>query len=120
VEIELSLGEGLNGLSPGVDLAAFRIIQEALTNSSRHAPSSPVAINVGTHAGAIELKVVSADATEHAEESPGGGHGIVGMNERAALYGGTVSAGFVENEGFVVAATLPADYLSVTEPVVQQ
>jgi signal transduction histidine kinase len=120
VEIELARGDGLDGLSPGVDLAAFRIIQEALTNSLRHAPGSPVTIDVGTHVGVIELKVVSAEATADNEESPGGGHGIVGMNERAALYGGSVSADFVDGKGFVVEATLPADYLTVAEPVVQQ
>jgi signal transduction histidine kinase len=118
--VELILGGGLDGLSPGVDLAAFRIVQEALTNSMRHAPDSPVAIEVGSNGGAIELKVVSSavDATD--EDSPGGGHGIVGMHQRAALYGGSVSAGLVEGEGFVVQASLPADYLIVAEPVVQQ
>jgi signal transduction histidine kinase len=45
--------------------------------------------------------------------SPGGGHGIVGMSERAALYGGSVSAEFVQGRGFVVSAELPAEYLLI-------
>lgn len=120
VAIELTIGDGLEGLSPGVDLAAFRIAQEALTNSLRHAPGSIVSVDVGTHAGQIELRVASIGATEGSSRSPGGGHGIVGMNERAALYGGSVTAGFVDGEGFVVAASLPADYLTVADPVVQR
>jgi signal transduction histidine kinase len=111
--IDLVRGDALDGLSPGVDLAAFRIIQEALTNSQRHAPESPVEIEIGAHAATILLSVVSIDAVQRDAVSPGGGHGIVGMNERAALYGGTVNAGFVDGRGFVVSAELPAEYLLV-------
>jgi signal transduction histidine kinase len=118
-EVELTSGGGLEGLSPGVDLAAYRIIQEALTNSQRHSPQSPVEIEIGAHAATILLSVVSVGAVAGESVSLGGGHGIVGMNERAALYGGTVSADFVEGRGFVVSAELPAEYLLV-EPAVQE
>lgn len=120
VDVELTLGEGLESLSPGVDLAAFRIVQEALTNSLRHAPASPVVIEIGTHVGEIDLKVSSPEVTQSDSDSAEGGHGIVGMNERAALYRGSVTAGVVEGEGFVVHATLPADYLAVAEPVTHE
>jgi signal transduction histidine kinase len=112
-QIEFSSGDGLDGLSPGVDLAAYRIIQEALTNSQRHAPSSPITIEIGAHAATILLTVVSLDAAPSEAVGPGGGHGIVGMNERAALYGGSVSAEFVRGRGFVVSAELPAEYLLI-------
>jgi signal transduction histidine kinase len=58
---------------------------------------------------------VSVGADPESAGSVGGGHGIVGMNERAALYGGTVSAGFIDGRGFVVHAELPAEYLTVEQ-----
>jgi signal transduction histidine kinase len=115
VSIDFTSGDGLDGLSPGVDLAAYRIIQEALTNSQRHAPEAPVQIEIGAQLATIKLSVVSVGADPESAGSVGGGHGIVGMNERAALYGGTVSAGFIDGRGFVVHAELPAEYLTVEQ-----
>jgi signal transduction histidine kinase len=117
VDVELEFGDGLTGLSPGVDLAAYRIAQEALTNSLRHAPESAVWISTAVRAGRIDLTVESRGAQPAAGAGENGGHGIVGMTERAALYGGHVDADFVDGLGFVVHATLPAEYLRSEEPV---
>lgn len=116
VKVELEIGEGLSGLSPGVDLAAFRILQEALTNSVRHAPEAPIFIDISFGAGAITLTVESAGALPATGRRDGAGHGIVGMNERAALYGGSVEAHFIDDVGFVVRATLPAEFLHTNQP----
>lgn len=111
LEASLSLGENIQGLSPGLDLAAYRIAQEALTNSVRHAPDSRVTVTADVQGGLLELEVVSHDAVA-VPKNPGG-HGLVGMRERAALYGGSCTADFVADRGFVVRATMPAEYLAV-------
>ena len=113
--VDCSTGEGLEGLSPGVDLAAFRIVQEALTNSARHAPLSPVSITAAVDAGVIRLTVISRGAELSPEPGTECGHGIIGMKERAELYGGKVSAEFERGIGFVVRATLLAEYLVASE-----
>ena len=93
-------------LPRGVDLAAYRIVQEALTNARRHAPGAAVDVEVSYTADALRLHIrdhgpglVDGDAPE--------GHGLMGMRERAMLAGGTFSAGPAEGDGFEVLATLP-------------
>ena len=96
-------GEPL-ALAPGPSLAAFRIVQEALTNVVKHAGAAPTEILV-RHAGdALELRVTDAGPGGAVR---GGGHGLVGMAERAAVYGGSVEAGAGADGGFVVHATIP-------------
>ena len=89
-------------LPPGLDQAAFRILQEALTNAARHGEgSADVEISFGP--SALELQVwnpVRGDAEHDA------GHGLIGMRERAVLLGGTLDAG-ASNGGFRVRARLP-------------
>jgi signal transduction histidine kinase len=104
----------LGTLPPGVDLAAYRIVQEAVTNVLRHANARRLECAATYGNGLLELRI----ADDGAGGAPaGGGHGLVGMRERAALYGGTVEAGPGEG-GFVVHAVLPvpAD-APVSEPV---
>jgi signal transduction histidine kinase len=97
-------------LDPGVELAAYRIIQEALTNARRHAPGA--AVDVELHFGADELEVAVRDNGPGAADAgdPGavGGHGLLGMSERAIAVGGTLRAGPAAGGGFLVRATLPA------------
>jgi signal transduction histidine kinase len=101
-----------------VELTAFRIVQEALTNARRHAPGAAVDVEVSYEPDVLHLRVRDngpgphppADAAEAAPGSaaPGaGGHGLVGMRERAAALGGTVRTGPGPVSGFVVEATLP-------------
>jgi signal transduction histidine kinase len=84
-----------------LDASAYRIVQEAVTNVIRHA-KAPAAITV-RYAGALELTI--EDQGDGAP-SNGGGHGLIGMRERAELFGGTLAAGPTDS-GFVVRATLP-------------
>ena len=92
-------------LPAGVDLAAYRIVQEALTNVRRHAAASQVRVELAYDEQEVRIEVTD-DGIGSADAS--GGNGLVGMRERAALYGGSVEAGTVNGTGFVVHAVLPA------------
>ena len=91
-------------LPPGVDLSAYRIVQEALTNTLRHAGATRADVTVRYGADALELEVVDDGARRGRRAGDGGGHGIVGMRERAALLGGTLEAGPRPGGGFRVRA----------------
>jgi len=98
-------------LPPAVDVSAYRIIQEALTNALKHAGPTNVTIDVAYTGDAVRLRVADdggagSPVTRRQGE---GGHGIVGMRERAALCGGTLSAAPRPGGGFVVSAELPSE-----------
>jgi signal transduction histidine kinase len=93
-------------LDSGVELTAFRIIQEALTNARRHAPGAAVDVEL-IYAG-DELRVRVRDNGPGPPGGPDAGHGLLGMRERAAMVGGTLRAGPGPLGGFLVEATLPA------------
>jgi signal transduction histidine kinase len=104
---------------PGLELAAYRIVQEAVTNVLRHAGARRVECTVTYRDDAVEIGVV--------DDGPGtaspatAGHGLVGMRERAAAYGGTVDAGPRRGGGFAVRAVLPvARPAGDAEPELQQ
>jgi len=105
-------------LPDGVNLSAYRIVQEALSNAMRHAPGSKVQVKLfyGEAALVIEIRndgVNGAQADPAAPEQErwaglgGGGHGIIGMRERAAMLGGHLQAGPVADDEFLVTAALP-------------
>jgi signal transduction histidine kinase len=95
-------------LPPGYDLTAYRIIQEALSNAMRHAPGSHVDVRIHYGRDALRLDVVNGPAPRQAAPpSPGGGHGLTGMRERAAMLDGEVTAGPTAEGGFAVTAVLP-------------
>ena len=93
-------------VDPGVGLAAYRIVQEALTNARRHAPGA--AVDVEIRYGESELRLLIRDNGPGSEGgAPGGGHGLPGMRERAAAVGGELRAGGATVGGFLVEACLP-------------
>ena len=94
-------------LPPGLDLAAYRVVQEALTNTLKHAGASNAAVTVRYDAAELAVDVVDDGAGKAANGTRGGGHGLVGMRERVALYGGDVRAGPRSGGGFVVSARFP-------------
>jgi signal transduction histidine kinase len=96
-------------LPAGVDLSAYRIVQEALTNTLRHAGASRAEVTVRYGPREIGVEVVDdgAGAAAGAVDGESAGHGIVGMRERAALVGGTVEVGAAPGGGFRVRADLP-------------
>jgi signal transduction histidine kinase len=93
-------------LSPGVDLSAYRIVQEGLTNALKHARGAHAEVVVRYVDGAVEVEV--ADDGPGANGSVLDGHGLVGMRERVAVYGGTLEAGPRDGGGFVLPAEAPA------------
>ncbi|WP_214322792.1 sensor histidine kinase [Nonomuraea sediminis] len=100
-------------LPPGVDRCLYRIAQESLTNVLKHAPYANMALTLTYHPAAVTLQVTDDGPATTGAGSPG--HGLIGMRERAALYGGTLTAGPREHGGYTVTAHLPASPLA--EPV---
>jgi signal transduction histidine kinase len=105
--VELVVDGQPRPLAPGVELAAYRIVQEALTNSRKHAGAGHAKVIVRYAPDALELDVVDNGRPSQAGE--GTGHGLVGMRERAALYGGVLEAAARPEGGFAVHARLPLD-----------
>jgi signal transduction histidine kinase len=104
--VELTVEGEPRHLPAGVDLSAYRIVQEALTNTLKHAQASHVSVLVRYGTGAVELDVVD-DGAGPATAGGERGYGIVGMRERAALFGGKLEAGPVPGGGFSVRAQIP-------------
>lgn len=107
VAVELDVSGPVRRLSPGADLSAYRVVQEALTNVLKHARATTVHVEVKHAEAAVELVVTDDGSPSQSAGSDGsGGHGLIGMQERVTLYGGTFEAGHAER-GFRVRATLP-------------
>jgi signal transduction histidine kinase len=94
-------------LAPGVDLSAYRIVQEGLTNALKHAKGARAEVTVCYDETSVRLEV--ADDGPGVNGADGMGHGLVGMRERVALYGGTIEAGPRDGGGFVLRARLPVE-----------
>jgi signal transduction histidine kinase len=96
----------------GMSLSAYRILQEALSNAMKHAPGASVVVEVAYDRDALTLRVVNGPGPAPGEAplpiaATGGGHGLVGMRERATMLGGELVAGPAPGGGFAVTATLP-------------
>jgi signal transduction histidine kinase len=107
VGIDLAVEGEPRPLPQSVDLSAYRIVQEALTNVVKHAGRAHTTVTLGYRPDALELTI--ADRGQAPPRPSAGGHGLVGMRERAALFGGTLSAGPRDGHGFEVRASLPYD-----------
>jgi signal transduction histidine kinase len=106
VETTLRVEGDAQPLPPAIDLSAYRIVQEALTNVLRHAGPVRCTVQLRYGTDALEVRItddgrIAADAVAHA------GHGLIGMRERVALFGGQLFAGAVPDGGWAVQATLP-------------
>jgi signal transduction histidine kinase len=93
-------------LAPGVDLTAYRLVQEGLTNALKHAQASRADVTVRYSDGEVQL-VVADNGKGSSNGSTDGGHGLVGMKERVSVYGGDLEAGPAPAGGFVLRARLP-------------
>jgi signal transduction histidine kinase len=101
-------------LPPGVDVALFRLVQEALTNVLKHARGASATVVLRYSETGVELSV--HDDGRAATSHPGLGHGLIGMRERVALYGGTLDARPRSDGGFAVEAVIPVDAPTRTQP----
>ena len=116
LDVTLDVSGDLGGLPRALDVAAYRVAQEALTNVLRHAPEARTLLRITNDDKGVRLTVTDDGA---GTQSPGmtardgvrdpvvGGHGLLGMRERAAMFGGTLDAGPVAGGGFEVAARFP-------------
>jgi signal transduction histidine kinase len=105
LDVELRVEGQVGPLPPGLDLSAYRIVQEALTNTIKHAGPAHATVLVRYGERALELEV--ADDGRGAGNGDGAGQGLIGMRERAALFGGQVSAAGRPEGGWCVHARLP-------------
>ena len=97
-------------LPPGLDLVAFRIVQESLTNARKHSGSAPARVALRYSQSELELEIVNeAGNRGPGRNGAGGGHGLIGMRERAHLFGGSFEAGEREGGGYRVRAVLPLE-----------
>lgn len=106
-DVELQRDGALDDLPPGVDLAAYRVLQESLTNVARHAPGAPVRIRLSRDDREVAVRVDSGPGSGPSPQLSGGGHGLPGMHERVRLYDGQLEAAPRPDGGFTVEARLP-------------
>ncbi|MFJ9041014.1 sensor histidine kinase [Streptomyces sp. NPDC102406] len=102
-------------LPQGVELSAYRIVQEALSNTLRHAPGADAAVEVSYVLGGLGLRVVNGRPNALVKPSPGAGHGITGMRERVSMLSGEMTAGTTADGGYEVTVFVP-----VAAPVPEQ
>ncbi len=122
VSVTVTRGGNPVPLPEGVDLSAYRIVQEALSNAMRHAPGSHVRLHLAYRPDSLALEasndavppasgavpvLVASGARAAGGLAAGGGHGLVGMRERATMLGGSLEAGPTADGGFRVTAVLP-------------
>ena len=107
LEVDLRVHGDAVPLPSGVELSAFRIVQEALTNVLKHAHATRADVLLHYTDRSLEIEVADNGAGANGTERPG--HGLIGMRERAALYGGTLTTGRSQTGGFLVAAALPIE-----------
>jgi signal transduction histidine kinase len=104
--VELRVGGDVRQLPEGLELSAYRIVQEALTNVVKHASTHRARFDLRYEPRELAIEIVDDGAGARAGIS-GSGHGLVGMRERAALHGGSLEAGPLPVRGYRVAARLP-------------
>jgi signal transduction histidine kinase len=109
LEVELTIEGEPRTLAETIDLSAFRIVQEALTNVVKHAAGARAHVTLSYQADALQLTIVDNgdESRPHPSATPTDGHGLIGMRERASLFGGTLTAVPRPDRGFAVTATLP-------------
>jgi signal transduction histidine kinase len=106
VEVSLMMPEEPDAVPAGVGVAAYRIVQEALSNAGRHAPGATISVAVEVEPSIVRLCVLNGPGTGPRPDQ-GSGHGLAGMRERTALLGGRLKAGPEPGGGFAVRAELP-------------
>ncbi|MEV6835848.1 histidine kinase [Streptomyces sp. NPDC051133] len=109
LEVEKAVTGAVRELPQGVELSAYRIVQEALSNSLRHAPGAAARVEIGYVLGGLGLRVVGGPppAPHLVKASPGAGHGITGMRERVSMLNGEMTAGPTDEGGYEVTVFLP-------------
>jgi signal transduction histidine kinase len=105
--VRLIVSGQVEPLDPGIELTAYRIVQEALTNARRHAPGAAVDVELHYAGDEVRVRVFDNGPGPPPADQTVTGHGLAGMRERAAMAGGTVTAGPGPGTGFLVEVSLP-------------
>ncbi|MEU3186586.1 histidine kinase [Streptomyces sp. NPDC006923] len=105
--VEKTVTGAVRELPQGVELSAYRIVQEALSNVLRHAPGSAARVEISYVLGGLGLRVVNTPPRGPVKPSPGAGHGITGMRERVTMLNGEMTADLLKDGGYEVAAFIP-------------
>ncbi|CAM5508913.1 sensor histidine kinase [Streptomyces narbonensis] len=105
--VEKTVTGAVRELPQGVELSAYRIVQEALSNVLRHAPGAAAKVEVSYVLGGLGLRIANGPARGLVKPSPGAGHGITGMRERVTMLGGEMTAEETADGGYEVAAFIP-------------
>ncbi|MBN0046949.1 two-component sensor histidine kinase [Streptomyces actuosus] len=108
--VEKTVTGAVRELPPGVELSAYRMIQEALSNTLRHAPGATARVEIGHVIGGLGLRMVNSPPPNRStpKPSPGAGHGLTGMRERVTMLNGEMTAGPRPDGGYEVSVFLPA------------
>ncbi|MFG2330071.1 sensor histidine kinase [Streptomyces sp. NPDC048604] len=107
LDVETTVTGAVRELPQGVELSAYRIVQEALSNVLRHAPGAGAKVEVSYVLGGLGLRIANGPARGLVKPSPGAGHGITGMRERVTMLGGEMTAEATEDGGYEVTAFVP-------------
>ncbi|MFC8508503.1 sensor histidine kinase [Streptomyces sp. NPDC057411] len=107
LDVRLTVTGAVRELPQGVELSAYRIVQEALSNVLRHAPGAGATVEVSHVLGGLGLRIVNGPARGLVKPSPGAGHGITGMRERVAMLNGEMTAETTDDGGYAVTAFIP-------------
>ena len=110
LSVELRIEGKEAALAPGVDLCAYRVVQESLTNVLKHAGPARAQVIIQFHKWDLDIQII--DDGRGPTYGVGGGHGILGMRERVALYGGDLQTGPRDGRGYEVRARLPLETIS--------
>jgi signal transduction histidine kinase len=94
-------------LPPGVDLTAYRVVQEALTNTIKHATGAKASVAIDHNDGRLEIEITDTGGVQRNPSQTGGGRGLIGLRERLAVYGGTLEAGPSPGGGYRIKARVP-------------
>jgi signal transduction histidine kinase len=105
--VHLVIDGDLAALPATVDVSVYRIVQEALTNVLRHAGPARADVTIGFERDAVTIEVTDDGTAEPGQQTPADGHGLAGMRERAAVFGGELAAGPRPGGGYAVHARLP-------------
>lgn len=107
VPVSVALSPPPGSLPPGVDLAAYRVVQEALTNTIKHAAGAAASVEIGHDGHWMEIEVTDTGGAPAEHSGTGHGRGLIGLRERLAVYGGTLDAGRRAGGGYRLMARLP-------------
>jgi signal transduction histidine kinase len=110
--VNLDIDGDLAAIPAAAGVSVYRIVQEALTNVLKHAGPARAEVTIACEQDTVTIEVTDNGTGQHGNGSPGGGHGLAGMRERAAAFGGDLAAGPRPGGGFAVRARLPLGPLS--------